>query len=102
MIVIGFVRKDNRHTRSWLSCLALAGVTVLAGCATPTTPPTAVQAPSAVIEAKKQAELAPPVVKSFKRKIALGRFTNETRYGKALLGGDLDPLGRQTSSVRLK
>jgi curli biogenesis system outer membrane secretion channel CsgG len=72
---------------------------VLAGCATPTTPPTAVQAPSAVVEAKKQAELAPPAVKSFKRKIALGRFTNETRYGKALLGGDLDPLGRQTGDM---
>jgi curli biogenesis system outer membrane secretion channel CsgG len=72
---------------------------VLAGCATPTTPPTAVQAPSAVVEAKKQAELAPPAVKSFIRKIALGRFTNETRYGKALLGGDLDPLGRQTGDM---
>jgi curli biogenesis system outer membrane secretion channel CsgG len=29
----------------------------------------------------------------------LGRFTNETRYGKALLGGDLDPLGRQTGDM---
>jgi curli biogenesis system outer membrane secretion channel CsgG len=58
-----------------------------------------VQAPSAAATAQKQAELAPPTIKSFKRKIALGRFTNETRYGKALLGGDIDPLGRQTGDM---
>ncbi|UEM02663.1 CsgG/HfaB family protein [Skermanella rosea] len=71
----------------------------LSGCATPPPPPVAVQAPAAVAEAQKQAALAPPAAKSFKRKVALGRFTNETRYGKALLGGDLDPLGRQTGDM---
>ncbi|GGE88527.1 hypothetical protein GCM10011317_51920 [Niveispirillum cyanobacteriorum] len=39
-------------------------------------------------------------MKALKRKIAIGRFTNETRYGKALLTADqIDPLGRQTSDM---
>ncbi len=43
---------------------------------------------------------APGPVHGFKRKLAVGRFTNETRYGRALLTGDeLDPLGRQVSDI---
>lgn len=43
---------------------------------------------------------APPAVKTLKRKIAIGRFTNETRYGRALLTADqIDPLGRQTADM---
>ena len=35
-----------------------------------------------------------------KRKIAIGRFTNETRYGKTLLrDDDLDPLGKQAADM---
>ena len=35
-----------------------------------------------------------------KQKIAIGRFTNETRYGKSLLRDqDLDPLGKQASDI---
>jgi curli biogenesis system outer membrane secretion channel CsgG len=38
--------------------------------------------------------------KRFKRKIAVGRFTNETQYGRAFLQDeDLDPLGKQTSDI---
>jgi len=38
--------------------------------------------------------------KRFKRKIAVGRFTNETQYGRAFLHDeDLDPLGKQTSDI---
>jgi len=38
--------------------------------------------------------------KALKHKIAVGRFTNETRYGKSLLrDGDLDPLGKQASDI---
>jgi len=46
-------------------------------------------------------QIQPEVVaKLLKRKVAIGRFTNETRYGKALLTGDqLDPLGKQTSDM---
>ena len=35
-----------------------------------------------------------------KLKLAIGRFSNETRYGKSLLrDGDLDPLGKQASDI---
>lgn len=40
------------------------------------------------------------MTKKFKRKIAIGRFTNETRYGKTFLrDGDQDPLGKQASDM---
>jgi len=75
---------------------AVAGVFLLAACATPAPVPMAVQSPPAVVTA------APPLpaAKIYKRKIAIGRFTNETRYGRALLTGDqVDPVGRQTSDM---
>jgi len=38
--------------------------------------------------------------KSLKQKIAVGRFTNETRYGQSLLrDDDLDPLGKQAADI---
>lgn len=38
--------------------------------------------------------------KLLKQKIAVGRFTNETRYGKSLLRDhDLDPLGKQAADI---
>lgn len=39
-------------------------------------------------------------VKTLKQKIAIGRFTNETRYGRSLLRDqDLDPLGKQAADI---
>jgi curli biogenesis system outer membrane secretion channel CsgG len=71
----------------------------LAACATPAPTPQVMQAPQAVQAAQARAALLPEV-KTFKRKIAIGRFTNETRYGKALLTGEqLDPLGKQTGDM---
>jgi len=38
--------------------------------------------------------------KSFKHKIAIGRFSNETMYGRSLLRDqDLDPLGKQAADI---
>ena len=35
-----------------------------------------------------------------KRRVAIGRFTNETRYGQTLLrDSDLDPLGKQAADI---
>jgi curli biogenesis system outer membrane secretion channel CsgG len=99
MRIAEFGNRGSGRARGRFFCVILVGSTVLAGCATPSPLPSAVQAPASVVDARKQADLAPPAVKSFKRKLALGRFTNETRYGKALLGGDLDPLGRQTGDM---
>ncbi|MDB5361490.1 MAG: curli production assembly protein CsgG [Rhodospirillales bacterium] len=67
----------------------------LSACVAPPAPPQVVQAPQPVVAA-----VAPPLVKTYKRKIAIGRFTNETLYGKALLTGDqIDPLGKQTTDM---
>src|SRR6185312_13837195 len=77
-----------------LSAVAAASL-LLSGCATPAKVPQAVALPAAAIQ-------PPPPAPSFefKRKIAVGRFTNETRYGRALLTGDeVDPLGRQVSDI---
>jgi len=38
--------------------------------------------------------------KTLKRKVAIGRFSNETRYGRSLLRDeDLDPLGKQAADI---
>jgi curli biogenesis system outer membrane secretion channel CsgG len=74
---------------------------LLAACATPAPVPATVEVtgPPSV-----QAPAAPTVAdisgKHYKLKIAVGRFTNETRYGRALLTDDqMDPLGRQVSDM---
>jgi curli biogenesis system outer membrane secretion channel CsgG len=77
---------------------ALWAALFLSACAQSPPSPQVVQAPPpspAAVSATTQ-----PAAKIYKRKIAIGRFTNETRYGKALLTGDqIDPLGRQTSDM---
>lgn len=73
----------------------------LTACATVTPPPTKVEAPvSREDQQKAQKELRTPDIKTYKRKIAVARFTNETRYGRSLLrDSDLDPLGKQASDM---
>lgn len=74
----------------------------LTGCATVSKPPATVEAPyskAVMLEAQK-ATLSVPETKLLKRKIAIGRFSNETRYGRTLIrDGDLDPLGKQASDM---
>jgi curli biogenesis system outer membrane secretion channel CsgG len=74
---------------------------VAAGCATVTPPPERVEAPisrSQQVEAQKQA--AVPSEKVLKRKIAIGRFSNETRYGRTFqTDANSDPLGKQASDM---
>ena len=66
------------------------------GCATVSTPEYVPVAPPA--QAAPQAKPLPS--KLLKRKIAVARFSNETRYGRSLLtDGDLDPLGKQASDM---
>lgn len=80
---------------------ALTLLILLAGCATVEKQPPAVEAPvsrDAQLEAQKQAAL--PEKPRFKRKVAIGRFSNETRYGRSLLRDDEnDPLGKQVSDI---
>ncbi|MES2018098.1 MAG: CsgG/HfaB family protein [Pseudomonadota bacterium] len=82
--------------------LASACVLLLLGaCATQTPKPVAVEAAvsrTAQIEAQKMAAI--PDVKTFKRKVAIGRFSNETRYGRTFqTDASLDPLGKQASDM---
>lgn len=67
------------------SLVALLAIPALAEAA----PPAEVVAPPAI-------ETQQPARPALKRKVAIGRFSNETRYGKALLmEGDRDPLAGQ-------
>lgn len=74
---------------------------IIAGCATVTAPPTTVEAPVSRQEQQEaQKKLSIPETKIYKRKIAIARFTNETRYGRSLLlDSELDPLGKQASDM---
>jgi len=75
--------------------------TVIAGCATvaPSQQPVMASVPVAQQVAAQQAVLA-PAAKVLKRKVAIGRFTNETRYGKSFqVDASLDPLGKQASDM---
>lgn len=66
------------------------------GCATVSTPVVIPVTPPS----STQPQANPLPEKWFKRKIAVARFTNETRYGRSLLtDGDLDPLGKQASDM---
>jgi curli biogenesis system outer membrane secretion channel CsgG len=91
----------KRYRRSGRRHLAVAMLLAsLAACATPPPQPAVVDAPAAVDQAAKAAAQQPPAVKRLKRKIAIGRFTNETLYGRALLSGaQLDAMGRQTGDI---
>ena len=74
---------------------------LLAGCATVKKQPQAIDSTvsrEAQLEAQKQQAL--PDKPQFKRKVAIGRFSNETRYGRSLLRDDEnDPLGKQVSDI---
>ena len=81
------------------TCMAL--IALLAGCAVPASPPKPVDAPISRAEQREaQKAVAIPDVKTLKRKIAIARFSNETRYGRSFYrDGDLDPLGKQASDM---
>jgi curli biogenesis system outer membrane secretion channel CsgG len=80
----------------------LAGLgALLAACATQSPQPVAVDMAASraqQAQAQKQAEL--PAAKVLKRKIAIGRFSNETRYGRTFqTDASSDPLGKQASDM---
>jgi curli biogenesis system outer membrane secretion channel CsgG len=80
---------------------AIAAVFGLSGCATTSTPQQVIAAPvSAAQQAEAQKQATAVTVKTLKRKVAIGRFTNETRYGKTfLVDANNDPLGKQVSDM---
>jgi curli biogenesis system outer membrane secretion channel CsgG len=78
-----------------------AFIALLAGCATVSEPLAPVESPVPKAQ-QQQAQVAvqQPVVKRFKRKVAIGRFTNESNYGRALMTDqDYDRIGKQASDM---
>lgn len=91
-----------RHRRNDLqTLLALLSMTVLAGCATQAPPIASKEAPAPIAtqrQAQQAAATTAPATPTLKRKIAIGRVTNETTYGQSLLrDAKDDPLGKQVS-----
>ena len=83
------------------SIVAVGTLLLLSACATTSTPPVAVEAPVArAQQVQAQMAAALPQQKTFKRKVAIGRFSNETRYGRTFLTDtNSDPLGKQASDM---
>lgn len=76
---------------------ALLSVFVLSGCATVPSEPAKVSVPLAPVSGTPQPQTSAPVLK---RKIAIGRFSNSTRYGKSLLlPGEADPIANQAADM---
>lgn len=82
--------------------IALAmGVAVLGACATVDETPTRVSSPA--VSAAVQSVVQTPVKPTLKRRIAVARFSNSTRYGKGLLyDGENDPLADQARDMLVK
>jgi len=81
-------------------CLILS-ILAFCGCATVSEKPVATEAPvPQAQQAKAQERQAMPEAKRYKLKVAIGRFTNETNYGRSLLtDADLDRIGKQASDM---
>jgi len=73
----------------------------LSACATVSEKPVALEAPvpqTQQVKAQQTAQL--PAMKRYKLKVSVGRFTNETNYGRSLLtDADLDRIGKQASDM---
>lgn len=76
-------------------------ISLMLSCAVVNKPTVGIEAPvTRQQQEEAQRALFQPEHKTFKRKIAIGRFTNETRYGRTFLrDDDLDPLGKQVSDM---
>jgi len=81
------------------TCLSL--LLLMAACAVPNAPAVKQEGSSSQdAQIKAQKALPLPPVKRLKRKVAVGRFTNETRYGRSLLRDyQGDPLGKQALDI---
>lgn len=94
-----YARKQFSRVPEYVATFAL--LVTLCGCATVDKAPPMHETSYTKTEQREAQEVSlQPATKSLKHKIAIGRFSNETRYGKALLtADDIDPLGRQTSDM---
>lgn len=81
--------------------ISIAAATMITGCATVSDRPVAIESPVPKAQQQQaQVKSQAPIVKRFKRKIAIGRFTNESNYGRALMTDqDYDRIGKQASDM---
>ncbi len=81
--------------------LIIGSICLLTGCATVAPQQQPVEAPAsqqAQLEAQQLAQLPP--MKKYKMKVVIGRFTNETNYGRALLSDEeYQHMGVQASDM---
>src|ERR1700730_9815556 len=91
--------------RSTGICVAIPAIAALlaSGCAVQAPQVASREAPQSV-DTQKAAQLAQaakgPATPTLKRKIALGRISNETNYGQSLLRDQHDdPLGKQVTDL---
>lgn len=101
-----FGKPGDKPVRAPRAAAVAVVASIFAGCAIQT-PPVAQKEPPQGIEAQKQAQRAAttqaPAAPTLKRKIALGRITNETAYGQSLLRDfHDDPLGKQVTDLLSK
>lgn len=86
--------------------MAIALAIAAGGCAVQTPPVTQKEAPQPLAEQKAAQAVVTsqtPAMPTLKRKIALGRITNETNYGQSLLRDRHDdPLGKQVTDLMSK
>jgi len=84
----------------------MAATAIFTGCAVQAPPITVKEAPQAATvqkAAQQSVSQAAPAKPTLKRKIALGRITNETSYGRSLLRDSAgDPLGKQVTDLLSK
>jgi len=81
--------------------LMFVGTTIFAGCATVSERPVVVEPPASKAQLQQaQTTIQLPTAKSYKRKIAIARFTNESNYGRVLMTDqDYDRIGKQASDM---
>lgn len=100
------MKPETHLSGAWRAGALAALALVAAGCATQTPPVTQREAPQSNAEqaAAQEAVLAQaPAAPKLKRKIALGRITNETNYGQSLLRDQQgDVLGKQVTDLLSK
>jgi len=99
---------DDKKRMLQILWIAAAIVTsmFLAGCATQAPPVAVKEAPQSSAAQKNAQQLVAQVAiakPTLKRKIALGRITNETSYGRSLIRDSAgDPLGKQVTDLLSK
>jgi len=92
--------------RTAQAAAALSALALLTGCATQAPPVASIEAPHTAAQQKQAQQAvaqAPAARPALKRKIAIGRVSNETNYGRSLLRDNAgDPVGKQVSDMLAK